>query len=542
MTPSLLQILSHVESMYLVIMTMILSSFINQFQCQIIGIELQTSLMPINGEAWATYYQSAHHKIWLFSPRRWNPVIDMHCDPIVISYDIDNDIFEIQRNISNATPSFNGWVPRYYAAIGENIYLNGDTGAIDVYNINTDTTTNIHSIWFRQSCVATDGRFVFFMGGEETGSTMGSWATNAHDTTTGVWYQGKDQMHRLRRFPCEIMNGTIYTFGGNNIMSQDYISKLYVGTGADVIDNYQNNNWEAAGNLIIARQFHNSAVCDSLDSNLVYLIGGSHWTDVEYKVLDIEIYDINTEITQLASFTLKEERTNPAVMCIDQHIYIFGGVTADKTTLYTWEKSQLLTASPTEHPTIEPSVAPTSSPTSKTDEPTYTKNPSTSPSKSPSSYPSDMPSLSPTELSVSPSKHPSIPHINAILPPPSTESTVVPSYSSTVFVITEDINYSVEKKANNVDVITVVLCIIISLSSVAIAVFLYRFLKIRKQTVENKNKMAAEENSTNKVTEDAMFGNNDAEDDDDDDDDLLQAVNETIGGMFIQREDGNDNS
>eukprot|EP01083_Nonionella_stella_P106611 307876_1 len=427
MTPSLLQILSHVESMYLVIMTMILSSFINQFQCQIIGIELQTSLMPINGEAWATYYQSAHHKIWLFSPRRWNPVIDMHCDPIVISYDIDNDIFEIQRNISNATPSFNGWVPRYYAAIGENIYLNGDTGAIDVYNINTDTTTNIHSIWFRQSCVATDGRFVFFMGGEETGSTMGSWATNAHDTTTGVWYQGKDQMHRLRRFPCEIMNGTIYTFGGNNIMSQDYISKLYVGTGADVIDNYQNNNWATAGNLIIARQFHNSAVCDSLDSNLVYLIGGSHWTDVEYKVLDIEIYDINTEITQLASFTLKEERTNPAVMCIDQHIYIFGGVTADKTTLYTWEKSQLLTVSPTEHPTIEPSVAPTSSPTSKTDEPTYTNNPSTSPTKSPSSYPSDMPSVSPTELSVSPSKHPSIPHINTILPTSSTKSTATTS-------------------------------------------------------------------------------------------------------------------
>eukprot|EP01083_Nonionella_stella_P229608 812505_1 len=125
----------HVESMYLVI----LSSLIHQLQCQIIGIEVQTSLIPIDGEAWAIYYQSVHHKIWLFSPRRWRPVILMHNVPIVISYDIDNDIFETQRNISNATPSFNGWVPRYYAAIGENIYLNGDTGAIDVYNINTDT-------------------------------------------------------------------------------------------------------------------------------------------------------------------------------------------------------------------------------------------------------------------------------------------------------------------------------------------------------------------------------------------------------------------
>eukprot|EP01083_Nonionella_stella_P064722 168972_1 len=381
MTPSLLQILSHVESMYLVIMTMILSSFINQFQCQIIGIELQTSLMPINGEAWAIYYQSAHHKIWLFSPRRWNPVIDMHCDPIVISYDIDNDIFEIQRNISNATPSFNGWVPRYYAAIGENIYLNGDTGAIDVYNIITDTTTNIHSIWFRQSCVATDGRFVFFMGGEDTGSVQGNWNTNAYDTTTGVWYQGNHQIHSLRRFPCEILNGTIYTFGGNNGVSRNYIGKLYVGTGADVIDNYQNNNWATAGNLIIARQFHNSAVCDLLDSNLVYIIGGSHWDDVLYNVLDIEIYDINTEITQLASFTLNEERNNPSVMCIDEHIYIFGGVD-----LYTWEKSQLLTASPT----------------SKTHEPT-------------------------NMASLSPSKHPSIPHINTILPTSSTKSTATTS-------------------------------------------------------------------------------------------------------------------
>eukprot|EP01084_Bolivina_argentea_P133772 236108_1 len=104
-----------------------------------------------------------------------------------------------------------------------------------------------------------------------------------------------------------------YTFGGNNGVSRNYIGKLYVGTGADVIDNYQNNNWEAAGNLIIARQFHNSAVCDLLDSNLVYIIGGSHWDDVLYNVLDIEIYDINTEITQLASFTLNEERNNPSV-------------------------------------------------------------------------------------------------------------------------------------------------------------------------------------------------------------------------------------
>eukprot|EP01083_Nonionella_stella_P039657 107850_1 len=104
----------------------------------------------------------------------------------------------------------------------------------------------------------------------------------------------------LRRFPCEVINGVIYTFGGSDGRSQSYISKLIVGTGTNVIVNYIGNKCKAAGNLLISRSKHNTAICDSLDSNLVYIIGGGHTlgggeTD---KVLDIEIYDINTEITQ----------------------------------------------------------------------------------------------------------------------------------------------------------------------------------------------------------------------------------------------------
>eukprot|EP01083_Nonionella_stella_P279208 949868_1 len=192
----------------------ILSSFVHESGCQIIGIEQQTSLMPVDGDAWATYYQSAHNKIWLLSPRKWSQAaLDLVSFPYVIAYDIDNDLFETQPNITNATPSFNGWVPRYFVTIEDDIYLNGDTGAIAVYNIHSDTTTTLYTIPWRQSCLATDGRFIFFLGGEVLNNIHGDPRTRMYDTNTNTWYSGNEQLYDIRRFPCEVINGAVYTFG-----------------------------------------------------------------------------------------------------------------------------------------------------------------------------------------------------------------------------------------------------------------------------------------------------------------------------------------
>eukprot|EP01083_Nonionella_stella_P096029 269751_1 len=380
--------------------------------------------MPIDGCTWAAYYEPINHTIWLLSPLRCNTgcafVEQIHGD--IISYDIDHNIFATHPSILNITEAMQSRAPRYAAAVGDNIYFNGDleeTGNIDVYNIKTGiTTTNIKSIISRDGCLVTDGRFLFIVGGQWLGTPAGTGTFHIYDTITDSWYRGSQQLYVPRRFPCEVIDGVIYQFGGDNAQPMTQITKFNIGTGDTVLANY-NRQWEDAGSLIVPRAQHNSAQCE----NLVYIIGGYSSNDA--NVLSIEIYDINTELTQTAPFTLNEARVNPATMCIDQTIYVFGrrdcrcadlktGTTRDS-----WEKS-IMTASPTSEPTEAPTNTPSASPTSETDEPTH--HPSLSPSKHPSVSPSDEATNDPSSL---PSENPTnTPNIR-----PSIAPTMDPSYN-----------------------------------------------------------------------------------------------------------------
>eukprot|EP01083_Nonionella_stella_P064719 168961_1 len=130
-------------------------------------------------------------------------------------------------------------------------------------------------------------------------------------------------------------------------------------------------------------------------------------------------------------------------------------------------------------PTLSPVKKP-DEPTSKTDEPT--SNPSFVPTKHPTLFPI---------------KNPSMPPINAILPPTSSKYTPIPSYSSTLlslFIDTKPRN-SVEKAPKDVDILAIILYIIISVTSILIAVYLYRLLKLRKQAEGNRKQMEAKQNS-----------------------------------------------
>eukprot|EP01083_Nonionella_stella_P158238 514781_1 len=149
----------HIEAWYI---AFVILSLLRDCQCQIIGLELQSTPMPIDGGTWATYYESTNRTIWLLSPIRCSEGCQYGKDNIhgdIISYDIDHNLFTTQPSISTLTESMNSQAPQYSVAVGYNIYFNGETGIIDVYDIKTGiTTTNINTIPSRDGCLVTDGR------------------------------------------------------------------------------------------------------------------------------------------------------------------------------------------------------------------------------------------------------------------------------------------------------------------------------------------------------------------------------------------------
>eukprot|EP01083_Nonionella_stella_P101208 286633_1 len=474
--------------------SVLLSLFFRYVECQIIGLQLQPTTMPIDGSTWATYYEPLNRTIFLLSPLRCQTMTYGGCGFLthihgdIISYDIDRNTFAIHPSISNITDSMQSYAPRYAAAVGHNIYFNGDTdlsARIDVYNIKTGITTpNIKAINSKDGCLVTDGRFLFIVGGQTQNGGQGSWNFQIYDTTTDTWYSGDDQKYLPRRFPCEVINGVIYEFGGDNGNVMTQITKFNIGTGDTVLVNYNKMQWEDAGSLNIPRAKHNTAPC----GNLIYIIGG--YTTGFANALSIEIYDIITEETVTAPFTLNQARINPATMCIDQTIYVFGG-RDDRdlnsgTTLNSWEKS-IVTESPTALPTKAPTSQPSVSPTMITENPT--RYPSLSPSKHPSVAPSGEPTLNPSSNPSSlPSMNPTItptihPTIAPTTDPISYNEGEVEDESTIAPIVSEEGDPNKEAQAETrIDFVLIALIVVVIFVCVLIMCFSVQTFRLHKES------------------------------------------------------------
>jgi len=382
--------------------------------------------MPYEGVDWATWKDVTNQRIHFLGgsneAQQWT-----HTNAFY--FDVDNQSFVTEPGPSQPlrTASVHGSVQ-----VGSYIYyqtVNMIGRGVGRYNVETGAFNFPLSGGLPDnnpgSCLATDGRFVFYIGSEYHAGLQ------VYDTDLLQWLpRGPEMSARHRGGACQAVNGALFVFGGlDGGYDFDYlntIEKLVVGVGDEVWTNLELNSWSVlVATLITGRGFAPSVRCDKVDQNLVYLVGGVKGTEGNWRgEWSIEVFDVDTETISLLSDTTRQQREDATAVCFRNRLYLFGGCTygtnSNNCNLRHWEVSnELFVFIPTTAPTPEPTRSPTSTPT---DAPTL--HPSSAPTFPPTSAPSDAPTTSPSSA-------PTFPPTTAPSDAPSEPPTSAPSVSPT---------------------------------------------------------------------------------------------------------------
>ena len=223
------------------------------------------SPMPFNGSISASYMTESKQDIWLFT-----------LSGKVFTYNIDSQSYTRQ---SDTPYPIKVSYPHSSVAIGNTIYFNpyDSDGDIGTYNIHSQTWTNpMHAslpmpVTF--SCLATDGRYLYVIGGYNSSYVyLGTF--QVYDTQTLGWFNDSDlsSLNVPRASgACQVSNGYVYVIGGQGNLYRKFksIERIYVGAGDEVGDNLYESQWELLETeLNQPKNYLGSVICRRVDPDL----------------------------------------------------------------------------------------------------------------------------------------------------------------------------------------------------------------------------------------------------------------------------------
>eukprot|EP01084_Bolivina_argentea_P018145 33827_1 len=372
--------------------------------------------MIYHGSAWGIYSNDTTNEIWLVSPIHALSGSNTF-PPYVQSYSITNNSFQPESEIPQSCPC---WGAHCAVAVGNTLYYNTRNFQLSSYNILTKSwTADISPLPYlvQDAMTASDGRYICIIGGRSSTSAPMQYF-QIYDLHNAIWlnnYNGIQPSNLsvpVWAAATEYYNGSIYIFGGRDGSSNyNIIQSIYIGFNDDVYHYTNTSKWTILSAVLTQTRYGiRSAMCNHINQQYIYLVGGYDVITYEYSIGDIvEIFNTKTNTITVGP-KLNHVRYAPAVSCVNEYLYVMGGewyntATSRVETLDSWEISNAFyTASPTIIPTANPSIAPTNIATTK---------PSTSPTVNPSNYPSLNPTQSPTlNPSINPSNTPSVQHSN----------------------------------------------------------------------------------------------------------------------------------
>eukprot|EP01084_Bolivina_argentea_P252535 423897_1 len=271
--------------------------------------------------------------------------------------------------------------------IGSELYmLSWGVTNITKLNLNilqTQTITTIPGILMGGRCMTHFNFYLIVIGGYYA-NFYGN--MNVYDIVHDKWFNGTSLPSPRNDHSCNVVNQTIYVFGGQD---NSYLNDIWMLEIEDV-NNCCYGKWTQLTATLSAPKCQHRSI--SVGTN-VYIIGGLI-ADDPILIASSEVDVLCTETNEISSYSnMIHPVSRHSTIEFNSIIYIFGGYPV---TYNAWYQFTYLypTPSPTFLPTLSPSDDPTISPTQNPSNPTI--NPTFSPSASPTTPPSNNPSFSPT--------------------------------------------------------------------------------------------------------------------------------------------------
>ena len=265
----------------------------------------------------------------------------------MFKYDINNRQFKSQKVVFENKMYLSNTHGSVY--IDDVIYFNQRYNKdIESYKISTNEweipiTPNI-PLSVSGACLTTDSDFLYVLGGR-----LNSNATKyfqVYHLEDAIWINDTPNLYTAAQYAaCSIINGQIYLFGGfASSNSLDIIQTLYVGLGEQVLISLQTEIWiQLDVKMSIARCQLSAVVCAS-NTELIYLIAGGNGLPTDYASDLIEIFNTSDNSLRISSTSLNQPRQGQLAVCVDDYLYVFGGL-SNSTTLNNWERSNILSTS-----------------------------------------------------------------------------------------------------------------------------------------------------------------------------------------------------
>eukprot|EP01084_Bolivina_argentea_P100764 180799_1 len=263
------------------------------------------------------------------------------------------------------------------------------------------------------SCNANDGIHIYAINGRGTQNSDNTNNVWIYHIENNIWTQGSDHPETLFEPSCTIINGILYSLGGQD--SAGPLSRIKAIYGYDTGSDTWINSKNKIGDLIQARH-HGISV--SHPNNWIITVGGRGTNDLHTDIIELfdpvsgQSFDTQMRYSLQGMYHAKykyDSQTeilflwageyNPNNLHVSIHNEIKYIILSKYDAIYP-------TTSPSTAPTNTPTISPSISPTINTNNPTYiptyiptnmpTSNPTPSPTFNPTLSPTFSPSLSPT--------------------------------------------------------------------------------------------------------------------------------------------------
>lgn len=204
----------------LLLITLLLGG-VEEIYCQnITSWIIGSSNIPLARSNWVTGYHKSTDTVWMLGG--WGSA---GYGNAVISYHIANDTFVEHPNLASISSLYSE--AQSFTVINDILFFNTN-GTLGIFNMSAETeiypwpvSSAKHKlpIFSNSACLATDGRYLFFAGGQSS-SINGVDYFQIFDTYNEIWIMDGPAMDNERiRHACIVKNGDFYVFGGQSSTS-----------------------------------------------------------------------------------------------------------------------------------------------------------------------------------------------------------------------------------------------------------------------------------------------------------------------------------
>lgn len=196
-------------------------------RCQITSWSIGSSDIPLTRSNWVTGYHKPTDTVWMLGG--WSSA---GYGNAVISYHFANDTFIEHSNLTSISSLESD--SQSFTVINDILYFNTN-GTLGIFDMSAETETfpwpaesTKHTLptYAKSACLANDGRYLFFSGGEASDADALN-VLQIFDTYDETWITGPLMDKGRLRTACIAMNSVLYVFGGQNRHDAQGITFLY---------------------------------------------------------------------------------------------------------------------------------------------------------------------------------------------------------------------------------------------------------------------------------------------------------------------------